>query len=196
MLEMPKTSITLLKALALDARSVRWAEFYASYEEPMRGFLASRFPLLEPEDVIQETMAALVECLPRYRYMPDEKGHFRNYLMGVLKHKAMDSLRVQKRAAAANAALAESSPANDAAAYDAEEDEWRSSALEVAIAQMMADDTLNAMHRTVFREVALVHRPPSEVASELGISRGNVDVIKSRMLERLAELVARLTGEA
>lgn len=196
MASMPKTSVTLLKTIALDAQSARWAEFYSRYEEPMRGFLASRFPSLEPDDVIQETMVALARRLPQYRYVPDEKGHFRNYLMGVLKHKAMDGLKALRRTSEAGAAVAEARRDRDAQAQRAEEDEWRMAALEVAISQLMADGTVNAMHRTVFRKVVLEHMPPADVASELGISRGNVDVIKSRIMERLCEMVERLTDEA
>ena len=89
MAEIPKTSITLLKALAGDSTSSRWTEFCRAYEEPMRGFLRANYPSVEPEDVIQETLLVLVKKLPDYHYTPDEHGHFSCYLMGILKHKAV-----------------------------------------------------------------------------------------------------------
>ncbi len=93
MADAPATSITLLKGLASGADSVRWTEFYRAYEASMRSFLQSRFPNVDADDVIQETMLALTRCMPDYHYTPDDGGHFRSYLMGILKHKANDAIR-------------------------------------------------------------------------------------------------------
>ena len=71
MAAIPKTSVSLLEALSDDASSVRWTEFYNKYEGPMRAFLQAHFPTVEADDVIQETLLALVKCLPSYRYVPD-----------------------------------------------------------------------------------------------------------------------------
>ena len=40
---------------------------------------------------------ALCDALPTYRYAPDEKGHFRNYLTGILRNKALRQLRREVR---------------------------------------------------------------------------------------------------
>ena len=193
MSQIPKTSISILRAIADDPRSVRWNELYDRYREPMAAFLKSRYPSLEPDDVIQDTMAALSSRLPGYRYMPDEKGHFRNYVMGILKHKAMDALARRSRESSARRSLMEEPRAARGAGAD---DGWKAAAVEVAIAQLLADDSVNALHRTVFRRVALNDEAPESVAAELGISRGNVDVIKKRMIGRLSEMVSRLTAES
>ena len=55
--------------------------------------MRERFPSLEADDIIQETLFALCKVLPSYRYAPDEKGHFHNYLLGVVRHKAVDAVR-------------------------------------------------------------------------------------------------------
>ncbi|MCR5414207.1 MAG: sigma-70 family RNA polymerase sigma factor [Kiritimatiellae bacterium] len=184
---MPSTSMTLIRTLAGDPESERWSELYRLYERPMRIFLDRNYPSLEADDLIQETMISLVKRLPTYVYMPDEKGHFRNYLMGILKHKAMDALRRRKRAADAAMATA------DAAASD-EDAAWRKEALEVAISHLLADASVNAMHRAVFDHVALRHEKPDSVAKMFGISRDNVDKIKSRLLQILQRDVERLVG--
>jgi DNA-directed RNA polymerase specialized sigma24 family protein len=59
----------------------------------MEAYLNAHFPTLEADDVIQETFAALCGILPSYIYDPDEKGHFRNYLTGILRDKARRALR-------------------------------------------------------------------------------------------------------
>ena len=184
----PATSISLIQAIANDPQSTRWKDLYTIYDAPMRAFLQARFPSLEAEDVIQETMLALMKALPNYSYTPDAKGHFHNYLMGILKHKAMDALAVRTREARFREDLAER-PAGEGAA---DEEEWKHAALEVAIAQLLADKDINPLHRTVFERLVLQREKPEDVARELGTSRGNVDVIKKRMIERLGAMMARL----
>ena len=81
----PETSTTLLRNVT-DAEHPRWPEFVAKYRPMMEAYLQSRFPTLEADDIIQETFAALCGILPSYIYDPDEKGHFRNYLTGILRN--------------------------------------------------------------------------------------------------------------
>lgn len=186
----PTTSITLLKDLANGAAGVRWAEFYRVYEEPMRGFLHAKFPSVEPDDAIQETMAALVKALPDYRCTPDEHRHFRNYLMGILKHKAADLLKRQVRESNARTALRDDgAPAADVS----EDEEWKFAAMEAAVEQLMADPSINPRTREIFRHVALKHEPAADVARLFGVSRNNVDQIKNRLIRRLSEMVAAMT---
>ena len=187
MAAIPVTSVSLIRTLADNPQSARWAELYRLYEEPMRGFLQQRFPSLEADDLIQETMAALAKRLPDYRYTPDAKGHFRNYLMGILKHKAMDALTKRTREAAVREDIRSQSPARPV-----EDDSWKSAALEVAIAQLLADESVNPLHRTVFRHVALMHERPEDVAARFALSRANVDQIKKRLVSRLSALVSSL----
>lgn len=42
----------------------------ARYEPLMRAFLASRFPTVPADDIMQETLIALVDAMPTYRYSP------------------------------------------------------------------------------------------------------------------------------
>ena len=186
----PTTSITLLKDLASGAANARWAEFYRAYEEPMRGFLRAKFPSVEPDDAIQETMAALAQALPDYHHTPDEKRHFRNYLMGILKHKAADLLKQQVRESNARTAMRVDDASADG---DAEETEWKFDAMEAAVEQLMSDESVNPRTREIFRHVALLHEPAAEVARLFGVSRNNVDQIKNRLIRRLSETVAAMT---
>ena len=186
---LPTTSITLLKDLANNTASARWAEFYRVYKGPMSGFIKSRFPSVEPDDAIQETMAALVKAIPNYCSTPDEHHHFRNYLMGILKHKATDILVRQSREANARTKLEnEPPPCNDE-----EEKKWRLAAMNAAVEQLMADPAVNPRTREIFRHVALRHEPAADVAQLFGVSRNNVDQIKNRLIRRLSEMVAAMT---
>ena len=185
-----KTSVSLIRDLASNRQSPRWAEMYRTYEEPMRSFLAARFPALaaSADDLIQETMVVLSERLPDYRYLPDEKGHFRNYLMGILRNLAADEMTKLRREKEARTELG-SQPRKPGG----EQSAWRLDAFEVAMSQVLADDGINPMHREVFRHLVCEKESPEDIAAMFGMSRANVDQVKSRMVKRLRKLVKRLT---
>ena len=194
----PVTSITLLKGLASGTDNARWAEFFRIYEQPMRSFLQARFPSVDADDAIQETMVALMRRMPNYHYTPDSNGHFHNYLTGILKHKAEDALRREARESGKRDRLAGQGNAaaerNRAGMRDEPED-WKLAAMNTALEQLLSDESINARAREVFRHVALMHEPPAEVAAAFGLSRANVDQIKRRMVQRLSVLVSSMTAE-
>ena len=188
----PATSITLLKGLASGTDNARWAEFFRIYEQPLRSFLSARFPSVDADDAIQETMVALMRRMPDYHYTPDSNGHFHNYLTGILKHKAEDALRREARESGKRDKRKERGAA-DAPREDP--DDWKLAAMNAALEQLLSDESVNARAREVFRHVALMHEPPAEVAAAFGISRTNVDQIKRRMVQRLSVLVSSMTAE-
>ena len=188
----PNTSITLLTGLASGTDPARWTEFCLRYEPLMRGFLRQNFPSVDQDDAIQETLIALSKALPNYRYTPDGNGHFRNYLMGIVKHKAMDELRRRESQSRLKSGFANEAAATHFPPPSDEDDDWKREAMETALEQVLADDAISPRTREVFRHVAILHEPPQEVALRFGISRGNVDQIKKRMIDRLAALVAAM----
>ena len=193
----PQTSVTLLKDLSGDATSVRWTEFYNKYAGGLRAFLQTHYPAVAADDVIQETFVALVKCLPRYQYVPDVHGHFHNYLIGIAKHKAEDACRRQAAHTALKSKLENEGDERTNSlrqADDGAEAAWRNAAKEAALEQLLADDSIALTTREVFRHVALMHESPVKVAGQFGITRNNVDQIKARLIARLKDLVAGMTG--
>jgi RNA polymerase sigma factor (sigma-70 family) len=192
MTPVPKTSVSLLKDISDGTASVRWTEFYRRYEPAMRGFLRERFPSAEADDVIQETLLALMKAMPEYHYTPDSKGHFHNYLMGIVKHKALDAIRRNASFSSLRSDLVQEEGLRTAAPE--EDDSWKMAAMEAAMEQLMSDDSITASTREVFRHVALMNESPEDVARQFGITRNNVDQIKSRMIGRLSALVSSMTA--
>ena len=90
--ETPTTSTTLLGDIASGADNARWGEFFSRYEPMMKAYLQSRFPGLEADDIVQETLVALTKVLPQYHYNKEERGCFHNYLTGIVRRKALDAL--------------------------------------------------------------------------------------------------------
>lgn len=197
-MKIPTTSRTLLHDLGKDARSPRWEEFVARYRPMMKSFLAARYPSLaqEADDLVQETLVALLRALPDYRYAPGEQGSFHNYLTGILRNKAAMLLRRRAAESARDArASAEPDPPQSRADEEAaarDEDEWRDAVLQIALRQLLADDSVQERTKQVFVRVAVEGEDPASVAEAFGVSRNAVDQMKSRMMRRLRDLVATL----
>ena len=192
MSDIPKTSTTLLNELACDTQHARWGEFVARYRPMMLSFMQERFPGLDAEDIIQDTLIALIEIFPVYHYSPEEKGSFHNYLTGILRNKALRQIQSENRRLANMQAYAKEAKA--AADQDATQDadSPQRARFEIALRQLLSDDTIHARTREVFRRVAVNGEKPEAVASDFGITRNAVDQMKSRMMLRLKEFVAAL----
>jgi len=192
MSDVPKTSTTLLNELACDTQHARWGEFVARYHPMMLSFMQERFPGLDAEDIIQDTLIALIEIFPVYHYSPEEKGSFHNYLTGILRNKALRQIQRENRRLANMQAYAKEAKA--AAVQDATQDADSSqrARFEIALRQLLSDDTVHARTREVFRRVAVNGEKPDAVASDFGITRNAVDQMKSRMMSRLRDFVAAL----
>ena len=191
MANIPTTSTTLLRDLACDTQHARWGEFVARYKPMMELFMAVNFPSLDAEDVVQETLIALIRIFPVYHYVPDEKGSFHNYLTGILRHKALrliarDSARATLREAYAK------EPVKRETDEEVADKSWRDAVFEIALQQYMADETINERTKQVFARVAVNGEKPEGVAKAFGIERNAVDQIKSRSLARMRELVKAL----
>jgi len=204
--EIPTTSTTLLRDLAQDSQHARWGEFVARYRPMMEAFMRERFPTLEADDVIQETLIELIRVFPIYHYSPKEKGHFHNYLTGILRHRALRMMgEEQRRAKLAEEMRRVSASVKTTAdrednvgraacpqAAETDDEEWRHSLLEIALQQLLGDESIHERTRLLFARVAVNGEKPDEVAAAFGITRNAVDQMKSRMMARLKELVAAL----
>ena len=188
----PKTSTTMLKQIAGAAEHPRWREFVAKYRPMMEGFMHERFPGLEADDLIQDTLVALMEALPGYVESrgDGEKGAFHNFLTGVLRHKALVALRSRGRRLKLERQHAEASDA--LADGNAEEAEWRDTVYAAALEQLLADPSVNERHKQMFVRTAVMGEKPADVAASLLSTGDAVAQAKRRLTARLRELVERL----
>ena len=147
--------------------------------------MRERFPSLDADDVIQETLIELIRVFPVYRYSPKEKGHFHNYLTGILRHRALRMMDEEKRRARLVAEMRY-------ADVEADDTAWRESLMEIALQQLLADTSIHERTRLVFARVAVNGEKPDDVAAAFGITRNAVDQMKSRLMARLKELIAAL----
>lgn len=187
----PDTSTTLLRDLAGRADHPRWGEFVVRYRPLMESYLHEWFPSLEMDDLIQETFVAIAKTLPDYRYVADEKGHFHNYLTGILHHKALNALKRQNRRNEVTREYA-LDPSARGIGNDADVEKWRETVCEVALQQLLADPSVTGRKRQIFMRTAMKGESPEDVAASLAVSQAVVDQTKKRMMDRLRELVERL----
>lgn len=193
MADIPVTSTTLLRDLTSGPDSLRWEEFVSRYRPVMEAFLRSRFPFLDEEDVIQDTLVAFARALPGYRYVPEEKGYFHNYLTGILRHKAADVVRRRKRRGEVYRRFAEiSQDGADDEKERGEDEVWRRSLFEIALQQLMASPDFADRSKEVFVRTAIRGEKPDEVASSLGMTRNAVDQVKWRMMRKIRSLIEDL----
>jgi RNA polymerase sigma factor (sigma-70 family) len=210
MAKIPTTSTTLLRDIAQDSRNARWDEFVSRYRPMMEAFMHERFPSLEADDIIQETLVALCRVLPSYRYAPDEKGHFRNYLTGILRNKALRVLRQRERDEALRADYADTGGrastraatgavalvAADSPADEEDKRQYRESLFELALRQFLADESVADRTKRIFERVAVNGESPEAVAAAFKMTRHAVDQAKSRATARLRVIVKNLEALA
>ena len=192
MADIPTTSTTLLNELACDTQHARWGEFVARYRPMMLAFMQERFPGLDAEDIIQDTLIALIEIFPVYHYSPEEKGSFHNYLTGILRNKARRLIQSESRRLANMQAYAKEAKVTSIQDATQDADSSQRARFEIALRQLLSDDTVHARTREVFRRVAVNGEKPDAVASDFGITRNAVDQMKNRMMSRLRDFVAAL----
>ena len=208
MAKIPTTSTTLLRDIAQDSQHARWDEFVARYRPMMEAFMRERFPSLEADDIIQETLIALCRVLPSYCYAPDEKGHFHNYLTGILRNKALRQLRKDRQRAEFTADLQPTGTTGvSPVAYgptgttgilpvDIDDQSYRESLFELALRQFLADDSVADRTKRIFERTALNGESPEAVAVSFKMTRHAVDQAKSRAMARLREIVKGLESLA
>ena len=194
-MQTPETSTTLLRCLGQDAQSARWGDFVERYEPVMRAFLAARFPSVPADDILQETLVALVHAMPTYVYSPKEHGHFRNYLLGILRNKALRHLRDRRREEDGLKSLAcgqEPAPSED----DIAEAAFRESIYELALAELLADPAIRPQSKQIFLRVAVNGEKPEVVANAFGVTRNSVDQTKNRLVAKLRQIKERLVASS
>ena len=189
--QVPDTSTTLLRDVA-DSQHARWAVFYSRYQPMMQAYLHERFPSLDADDIIQETFAALAKIMPNYRYDPKKKGLFHNYLTGILRNKALCALDKRRRKMDIEKRMEIEVSVNGESASEQSYRDWRETIYEIALQQLMADESIQESTKQVFMRVVIKGESPSVVAKSLGIERNRVNQIKSRMKIKLCDLVEKL----
>ncbi len=192
MADIPETSTTLLRDLAQNSQHARWGEFVSRYRPMMEAYMRERFPTVDADDAVQEALIALIKVFPVYKYSPEETGAFHNYLTGILRHRALRVIENESRRLNKEQKYHEMTELSILDDGRNERSSWRESVLEIALQQLLADESINDRTKQVFVRVAVNGEKAETVAESFGITRNSVDQMKARMKDRLRELANAL----
>ena len=151
--------------------------------------MRERFPSVEADEAISETLIALVDVFKGYRYEPEATGRFHNYLTGVLRHKA---LRLCKEAERQRDLRERAAKEPKEPSDDYEEENYRKSLFDIAVRQFFDDESVAPRTKEIFRRTAIKGESPETVARSFMMERHAVDQIKSRSIAKLRTIVEAL----
>lgn len=163
---MVETDEALLDQLKrVDAHGA-WAEFYQLYWLAVIRY-ACKLGLshTQAQDVLQETMMALMRLLPQFEYDP-ARGRFRNFLLTIVHRRALAAMRRRSR---------ESEMPFDASGLcDRLEQEppsledWREAVLEEALCRLRRDYLVDERTLNVFLRMSWTVGPQPKSLASLG----------------------------
>ena len=151
--------------------------------------MRERFPFVEADEAIAETLISLVDVFGNYRYDPEETGRFHNYLTGILRHKALRICRQAERERSLRERAAEEPKVPS---DDPEEENYRQSLFDIAVRQFFDDETIASRTKEIFRRTAMKGESPEAVTKSFMMERHAVDQIKSRSVAKLRTLIEAL----
>jgi RNA polymerase sigma-70 factor (ECF subfamily) len=182
------TSLSLLQQLRRSGDARAWQRFVELYT-PLLFRWGKRLGLQDQDaaDLAQDVLILLVQKLPEFEY--DRQRSFRAWLWTVTQNKWRENRRrlrsVQANPSDALAELADSDPA--LVQVQAEYDQY----LAARALQIMRSEFQPTTWQACW-EVVARGRPVAEVAAELHMSVGAVYVARSRVLQRVRQVLHEL----
>jgi RNA polymerase sigma factor (sigma-70 family) len=199
-----RTRRTLLSRLRNLDDQESWRTFFDRYWELLYN-VARQSGLADPEaqDVVQETVIAVVKAMPEFRYDP-ARGSFKQWLLRIVRRRIVDQLRRAYRQPpkaelspeALDEAEAHASAISDPAAEQinaAWELEWERCVL--AEAMVRVKRTANAKHFQIFDYCVLKEWPVTKVAATLGVSAAQVYLAKHRISQLIKQTARTVRAE-
>lgn len=202
------TNETLLDRIKKTDAHDAWQEFYAKYWSPILRY-ARKLGLspTQAQDVLQETMVALMRTLPEFNY-DRRKGRFRNFLLTIVHRQSLAALRRARRTSNhdsldSHAPWPEKRPLAEVLSaplsqieLDEAERRWRESLVEDALASLREDKTLDQRTCRIFQAYVIDNQSAQAVAKEFGVQENVVYQIKNRLVRRLQTNVARMMRDS
>lgn len=192
-----RTSTTLLAGLKDPRNEAAWRRFYDRYT-PMLLSYAKRVGLsdADAQDVVAESLVTFVQAYREGRY-DRQRARLKSWLGGIV-HNKVRKLHARRRPVSLDAAssVAEGRSPELAASDmhgEAFEREWRLDMLNTALEAIRHEadpDTYQA-----FDLYALKNWPVGKVAGLLNMSSNAVYICKTRMLQRLRQIINGLVVE-
>lgn len=152
----------------------------------------------DAQEVVSKTVIAVSRQMPNFNYDPS-KGTFKGFLSKTARFCILDQQRENRQAAKRRADLPPATSGTDPIDTLIDpatvtppnwDEEWEWNLLQVAIQNVKA--RIKPKHFQIYDWYVLKDMPSTEVASKLGITIGQVFLVKHRITELLAKEIQRL----
>lgn len=185
------TTSAMLRGLKNEDDSAVWDEFDRRYRPILYGF-ARRLGADEADaaDVAQETLLRFVQEYREGRY-DRGRGRLRAWLMGIAKFRVADLKRARARRRTTRGESAMIDIVDDDEASRLWDAEQRRFVYERAIAELRASSRVAPRTIEAFERVVLHQEDARDVADRLGVTPQEVYDAKSRVVDKLRELLPR-----
>lgn len=197
------TRASLLARLKDWEDQASWREFHDTYGRLIHNFALKRgVPENEVPDIAQETLLSVAKAIREFHYDP-ETCSFKSWLLSVASHRITDHFRRHPRERDAR----KNSPASTTRTATVErvpdpptlppqdvwEEEWRNNLTELALEKLKP--RVSIRHFQIFYLLVIKKQPPGKVAKALGVSVGQVYLVKHRLKGVFEKSVRKLERE-
>ena len=195
MLEVSRTTTVLLEGLRDPANAEAWATFDRLYRPIVIAF-ARRLGLSDSDsaDVAQETMAQFVQEYRANRY-DRTRGRLRTWLIALTKTRIATMRRNEARQRQWRGDSAFVDLADDVQLTQIWDAERRLVVLRQALDVLRGKTRSSDTTIRAFECLVINRMPPAAVATELGISTHDVYLAKSRITQRLREIIVTIDAD-
>ena len=190
------TNETLLQRVKNMDSHDAWKEFFDAYWGPIIRYCRKLgLSDAQAEEVLQETMVALMRIVPTFEYNSN-KGRFRNFLLTIVHRKALACMRRVKRDSNEPWDEAIHAQINSTAPFETwvdgeNEQHWKEAIRDEVVENLRNDSRVEASTWAIFEAYVLSHQDASQVAVQYGVKENSVYQIKNRLMRRIKAEVAR-----
>jgi RNA polymerase sigma-70 factor (ECF subfamily) len=191
-MDLTRTTTALLVGLHDSANEPAWEEFDHRYRPILLGF-ARNLGLSDEDsaDIAQETLVRFVQDYREGKY-DRSKGRLGAWLVGIARYRILDLRRHRANHHEVNADFDLLDPVKSDQLQAVWDGEHRKAILREAMKDLRSTSRTDERTIRAFELVAAHGRSPQQVAEELGMSVHDVYLAKSRVSQKLREIVDRL----
>jgi RNA polymerase sigma-70 factor (ECF subfamily) len=189
-----QTQPSLLVRIRRPQDAAAWQQFVELYAPLVYGFLRKQgLQDADAADVAQDVLRTVAQQIGEFEY-DRSRGSFRGWLFTVVHSRLAD---FRQRTRRQRQLLAEAAAIAPEAAEELSSAEWdvdyQRQVFHAAAERVRGDFGESAWQ--AFLAAAVEGRAAKEIAAELGMSQAAVYLAKARVMNRIREELARITGE-
>ena len=183
------TRSSVIRAVANTENEAAWQRFFDLYAGFVFSIARSKgLNDTDADDIVQMVFADLARNLPSFKY-DREKGHFRPYLVALVKWRVIDRLKALRHDADLKEVVKTIGPGDDEFA----DREWKAVAMDHALRWIKS--SVRPEHYAAFVASTVEGQDTETVMKLYNLSRDNLYQIRKRLSERLRKVMSEVLAE-